>query len=148
MGLYNSRRWVVLIPIISTLLCLLLSGCNSTDDPIAEDRKSTDCFVIYLDNGEVITLNDTSIITIEHDIYQNSSMKSSNIFEFISRAPIGLREYGYDNIEDESDWKQFLLNKWEKYGVAPGIYIGKYVKVQKKSTHRAWNLYRGGKLHN
>ena len=31
----------------------------------------------------------------------------------------------------ETDWKKYLLNNWEKYGVSPAIYVGRYVKVHK-----------------
>lgn len=34
MGIFSPRRWMGLTPAICTVLCFMLSACNSTDEPI------------------------------------------------------------------------------------------------------------------
>ena len=36
MGIFSSRRWMGLTPAVCTVLCFMLSACDSTDDPIEE----------------------------------------------------------------------------------------------------------------
>ena len=36
MGIFSPRRWMGLTPAICTVLCFMLSACNSTDEPIEE----------------------------------------------------------------------------------------------------------------
>lgn len=136
MEFFNSRRRVGLISILSTIMCLILSSCNQSDEPIYSSHNTIVNEVISLSNGNVFTLTDTTT----YEIYPDDSIDSSiivvndkeDIFGLETRGSTSLRAYGYDSQEPETDWKKYLLNSsWEKYGVTPAIYVGRYVKVHK-----------------
>lgn len=137
MELFNSRRWMGLTSLLATTLCLLLSACNSTEEePLYKTQQNALGEVISLSNGEMITLSDTTTYEIFpedlSDVSNLTDKASENLFDNISRSTNSLRAYGYDSQEPETDWKKYLLNSsWEKYGVTPAIYVGRYVKVHK-----------------
>ena len=125
-----------LTPAICTVLCFMLSACNSTDEPIEEALSNAKPEMIHLSNGDVVVLSDTTTYTVDaaevDDVVMMSEKASENLFGSVSRASTtGLRAYGFDSQEPETDWKKYLLNNWEKYGVSPAIYVGRYVKVHK-----------------
>ena len=136
MEFLNTRRWMGLISIISTIICLLLSACNSEEEPIYQAQADANVEMISLSNGEVIFLTDTTTYEIFPNDLEAEQIISGNgiedLFGMVTRSANSLRAYGYDSQEPETDWKKYLLNSsWEKYGVTPAVYIGRYVKVHK-----------------
>lgn len=125
-----------LIPAICTILCFLLSACDSADDSIKEDVNNFTIKKIHLSNGEIITLSDTTVYVIDADTFNDaetiSEKSSENLFTPDSRSTSIFKEFGYDSQEPETGWKKYIFNNWETYGVLPGlIYVGRYVKVHK-----------------
>lgn len=125
-----------LISIISTTMCFLLGACNSVEEPVLETRTGSGTEIVSLSNGDVILLSDTATYEIFPDEFTdgNGIIVSDNedLFSTLTRATNSLRAYGYDSLEPETDWKKYLLNSnWEKYGITPAIYVGRYVKVHK-----------------
>lgn len=136
MEIFNKRRWMGIISIISTTICLLLSACNSAEEPIHEAQANVNGEIIFLTNGDVISLTDTTTYEIVPNDLEAGQFVVENgtedLFGIATRSTIGLRAYGYDSLEPETDWKKYLLgSSWEKYGVSPAIYVGRYVKVHK-----------------
>lgn len=136
MGIFSLRRWMGLTPAVCTVLCFMLSACNSTDEPIEEALSNANPEMIHLSNGDVVVLSDTTTHTLDatevDDVVMMSEKASEDLFGPVSRASTtGLRAYGFDCQEPETDWKKYQLNNWEKYGVSPAIYVGRYVKVHK-----------------
>lgn len=136
MEFLNTRRWMGLISIISTTICLLLCGCNSEEEQIYQAQAYASGEMISLSNGEVIFLTDTTTYEIFPNDLEVGQIISENgtedLFGMVTRSTNSLRAYGYDSQEPETDWKKYLLNSsWEKYGVSPAVYIGRYVKVHK-----------------
>lgn len=136
MGIFSSRRWMGLTPSVCTVLCFMLSACNSTDEPIEEALSNVNPEMIHLSNGDVVVLSDTTTYTVDaaeiDDVVMMSEKASEDLFGPVSRATTtGLRAYGFDSQEPETDWKKYQLNNWQKYGVSPAIYVGRYVRVHK-----------------
>lgn len=140
MEVFNSKRWMGLIPAICAASSLLFSACNSEDEqPIGEFQKvnltksAGNDYVVHLSNGDTIVLSDTTTYTVDDIPVCNvrKSFMKAPLFEQASKVGSVMRAYGFDSQEPESKWKKYLLKKWEKYGVTPGIYIGRYVKVHK-----------------
>lgn len=136
MEFLNTRRWMGLISIISTTICLLLSACNSEEELSYQAQADASGEMISLSNGEVIFLTDTTTYEIFPNGLEVGQIISENgtedLFGMVTRSTNSLRAYGYDSQEPETDWKKYLLNSsWEKYGVSPAVYIGRYVKVHK-----------------
>lgn len=136
MEFLNTRRWMGLISIISTTICLLLSACNSEEELSYQAQADASGEMISLSNGEVIFLTDTTTYEIFPNDLEVGQIISENgtedLFGMVTRSTNSLRAYGYDSQEPETDWKKYLLNSsWEKYGVSPAVYIGRYVKVHK-----------------
>ena len=110
MGIFSSRRWMGLTPAICTVLCFMLSACNSTDEPIEEALSNAKPEMIHLSNGDVVVLSDTTTHTLDatevDDVVMMSEKASEDLFGPVSRASTtGLRAYGFDCQEPETDWK-------------------------------------------
>lgn len=65
MGIFSPRRWMGLTPAICTVLCFMLSACNSTDEPIEEALSNAKPEMIHLSNGDVVVLSDTTTYTVD-----------------------------------------------------------------------------------
>lgn len=136
MGIFSSRRWVELTPLVCALLCFVLSACNTEDEPFKEAHSKANSKMIHLSNGEIVVLSDTATYTAGaadvDDVVQMSGKASEDLFAPISRATaIVLRAYGFDRQEPETDWKKYQLKDWRKYGVRPATYIGRFVQIHK-----------------
>ena len=112
MGIFSSRRWMGLTPAICTVLCFMLSACNSTDEPIEEALSNAKPEMIHLSNGDVVVLSDTTTHTLDatevDDVVMMSEKASEDLFGPVSRASTtGLRAYGFDCQEPETDWKKY-----------------------------------------
>lgn len=84
----------------------------------------------------MILLSDTTTYVLEESFSEEKDIQikaPENLFEPVSRASSNsFRAYGFDSQEPETDWKKYLLNSsWKQYGVTPGTYIGRFVKVHK-----------------
>lgn len=142
-----------LTPAVCTVLCFMLSACDSTDDPIEEALGNAKSEMIHLSNGDVVVLSDTTTHTLDatevDDVVMMSEKASEDLFGPVSRASTtGLRAYGFDCQEPETDWKKYQLNNWEKYGVSPAIYVGRYVKVHKNLSIEKGNHHCGAAISN
>ena len=63
MGIFSSRRWMGLTPAVCTVLCFMLSACDSTDDPFVNNNilsidKSKN---IYKENGSLYSYKNGKI---------------------------------------------------------------------------------------
>ena len=54
MGIFSLRRWMGLTPAVCTVLCFMLSACNSTDEPIEEALSNANPEMIHLSNGDAL----------------------------------------------------------------------------------------------
>lgn len=119
-------------------LLISVSSCTNEDE-IAIIEKTSNCTseVINCSDGTILVLDDTVTYHLELlDLFAEdvaSDALTVDIFNVISRSYGSvLKEFGYDKIEPESDWKKcYPGNDWKPYGVMPGIYIGRYVSVYK-----------------
>lgn len=42
------------------------------------------------------------------------------------------KAYGYDTEVPESDWRKYSLgSSWQQYGITPGLYVARYIRVHK-----------------
>lgn len=100
---------------------------------LIKQKNADSNYIVHLSNGETIVLSDTTTYTVDEVPVCNvrKSFTKAPLFEQASKVGSVMRAYGFDSQEPESKWKKYLLKKWEKYGVTPGIYIGRYVKVHK-----------------
>ena len=137
MEIFNSNRCLGLGFLASAFACMAICSCTSDEEYQLPQKEPS--AIIKLENGESIELEDTITHTLDEDsellCVQGSSTTKSNVFDMPKTRAISgssLRAYGYDSLEPESGWKKYLLNKWDvMYGVYPGLYIGRYVKVHK-----------------
>ncbi len=98
MGIFSSRRWMGLTPSVCTVLCFMLSACNSTDEPIEEALSNANPEMIHLSNGDVVVLSDTTTYIVDateiDDVVMMSKKASEDLFGPVSRATTtGLRAY-------------------------------------------------------
>lgn len=114
--------------------CLLVSACSSDENQklTKEDKRGS---IITLSNGKTLLLTDTTTYKLEFDeaLAIDSISYSQDCFSSQTRASSdSYRAYGFDSEEPESNWKKYALGKdWRQYGISPGIYIGRYVKIHK-----------------
>lgn len=130
MEIFNSKKFVGLIlPTVLGILSQTLYSC-STDDEHLQDTFGYQN--VTLANGEIITLTDTTTYVLDNNEMNGIVCAKASVDNDETRALYaGLRAYGYDSMEPESDWKKYLLSNWTDYGVDKNIYIGRYVKVHK-----------------
>lgn len=122
-------------PFFMVALGLIITACSSDSiDEIDTYEKSNDSESVH------ILLSDTTIY--EPDFSDMIPESSTPIYySYDWNTPItrtssdSYREYGYDYEEPESDWRKYSLNStWQQYGITPGIYIARYVKIHKNLT--------------
>lgn len=105
--------------------------------------KAETMYSLKMNDGKVLTILPTSAsYKSEKELLQQIPFivcaKASVDNDETRTLYAGLRAYGYDSMEPESDWKKYLLSNWTDYGVEKNIYIGRYVKV-----HQNLSLEKG-----
>lgn len=130
----NYERWLGLMSAAIVSSCMILLSCTSDYEPETLECRSN---VVHCSSGETIVLSDTSVYVPEFDDAMMASTPTCVIEDWntlMTRSSTNSsREYGYDSEVPESDWKKYSLGStWQqKYGITPGIYIARYVKVHK-----------------
>ena len=140
MEIFNSRRFLGLTPTVIMSLGVLFSACSSDYEHESDsktDLQDESDYVLKLSNGESLILSDTTIYELEFNdsLLADMSVESFNIWDdaTTTRAESNTyMAYGYDTEEPESDWRTYSLGaSWQQYGVTPGLYIGRYIRVHK-----------------
>ena len=134
MEIPNSKRCLGIIISTLPLTCLLFSACSSDDEnDFCEPNKSD--YIITLSDGEIIQLSDTTTyeLNFDNNSATDSIMLCEDCFSPHTRAiSETYMEYGYDSESPETGWKKFYIgNDLIQYGISPGYYIARYVKVHK-----------------
>lgn len=120
----------------ATLLgtCLLVTACSSDADHELSMLNKGDN-VISLSSGETLLLTDTTTYELEFDEALATCTNSyyEDCFSPQTRgASDSYRAYGFDSEEPETGWRKYALGKdWKQYGISPGTYIGRYIRVHK-----------------
>ena len=123
----------------------MLSACNSTDEPIEEALSNANPEMIHLSNGDVVVLSDTTTYIVDateiDDVVMMSEKASEDLFGPVSRATTtGLRAYGFDSQEPETDWKKYMLNNWQN------TYSGRYPFTHSGDIRSLGRRFDGAKL--
>lgn len=138
MEFFNNKKYVGIVVLSIIISCVVTESCKR-DEKITlartESSKSSDeNIIITLQNGEKIILEDTVTYRLTIDNFHlDDSLSIDDIFTPITRdASDTFRAYGFDSQEPQSELKKYLIdNSLNKYGIASGYYIARYINVHK-----------------
>lgn len=128
------------MPTVLMSFGVFFSACSSNFEDEVDSKtalKDESDYVIKLSNGESLTLSDTTVYELEFNdsLLVDMSAACLDVWDNATTTrgiTNNYKAYGYDTEVPESDWRKYSLgSSWQQYGITPGLYVARYIRVHK-----------------